>query len=90
MHPHFVAKIQGTRRGPRAGRRVLNADCLQSLSFLRYIHGHGYDDAQEDCEAPEAEEGLLGRSGVFVESREVGVLLLERLGPEPGGNGEAQ
>lgn len=58
--------------------------------FLRYIHGHGYDDAQEDCEAPEVEEGLLGRSCMLVESREVAVLLLEHPGPEPRGNGKAQ
>lgn len=63
---------------------------MQALLFLRYIHGHGYDDAQEDREAPEVEEGLLGGSRVLVECREVAVLLLERLGPEPRGNGEAQ
>lgn len=70
--------------------KVLIPDHLQALLFLRYIHGHGYDDAQEDREAPEVEKGLLGRSRVLVESREVAVLLLERPGPEPRGNGEAQ
>lgn len=57
--------------------------CVQSPSFLRDIHGHGDDDAQENGEAPEAEESLLGRSRVLIESSEVAVFLLEHLGPEP-------
>lgn len=76
-----MAKVR--ERGPELGS-------FQALSFLRYIHGHGYDDAQEDREAPEVEEGLLGRSRVLVESREVAVLLLEHLGPEPRGHSKAQ
>lgn len=86
----FCGCKPGARWWARARNEALISNHVQALLFLRYIHGHGNDDAQEDCEAPEAEEGLLGRSRVLVERREVAVLLLERLGPEPRGNGEAQ
>lgn len=80
-------KVPGDGQGQGEGYSSAH---LQAVLLLRYIHGHGYDDAQEDHEAPEVEEGLLGRGCVLVESREVAVLLLEHPGPEPRGNSEAQ
>lgn len=60
------------------------------MLLLRDIHGHRYDDAQQDHEPPEGEEGLLDRACLSIESREIAMIPPELLSPDSTGDSEEE